>query len=90
MPNTIPSELDTPELTSVREAHRIDEARLAEYLADHLPQLKGELLLRQFEGGQSNPTYLPCSSGFSCIQKPTECPWRSGFSHCEKRPLHAS
>ncbi len=58
MPDTISRELDTPELTAVREAHRIDEARLAEYLADHLPQLKGELLLRQFEGGQSNPTYL--------------------------------
>ncbi len=58
MSDTIPSKLDTPELTSVRAAHRIDEAALAAYLGDHLPQLKGELLLRQFEGGQSNPTYL--------------------------------
>jgi len=58
MSNASPTPLDTPEITSVRPAHRIDEAALAAYLADHLPQLKGPLELRQFEGGQSNPTYL--------------------------------
>ena len=43
--------------TTVREGHRIDEAALARYLADHLPEFHGPLVVRQFEGGQSNPTY---------------------------------
>ncbi len=51
-------ERDTPELTAVREAHRFDEAALAGYLETHVPQLKGRLGVQQFEGGQSNPTYL--------------------------------
>jgi aminoglycoside phosphotransferase (APT) family kinase protein len=47
-----------PELTPVREAHRFDEAALAEYLSKHLRGFSGALGVRQFEGGQSNPTYL--------------------------------
>ena len=38
--------------------HRFDELRLAAYLADHLPRFSGPLTVRQFQGGQSNPTYL--------------------------------
>ena len=49
---------DTPEITEVREAHRFDEVALADYLAKHLPDFSGPLGVRQFEGGQSNPTYL--------------------------------
>ena len=47
-----------PELTPVRPAHRFDEAALARHLERHLPRLAGRLLVSQFEGGQSNPTYL--------------------------------
>ena len=47
-----------PELTEVREAHRLDLDRLGEYLATHLPQFPGPLSARQFKDGQSNPTYL--------------------------------
>lgn len=43
--------------TAVREGHQLDEAALARYLADHLPEFRGPLVVRQFEGGQSNPTY---------------------------------
>ena len=46
------------ELTAVRAAHRFDEAALQAYLAKHLDGFKGDLVVRQFEGGQSNPTYL--------------------------------
>ena len=53
----------TPELTAVREAHRFDEAALAEYLGKHLPGFAGDLTLLQFEGGQSNPTYRLESGG---------------------------
>ena len=37
--------------------HRLDEARLAAYLAAELPGFAGPLTVRQFQGGQSNPTF---------------------------------
>ena len=46
------------ETIEVREAHRFDAERLEAYLAAHLPGFAGPLRLRQFSGGQSNPTYL--------------------------------
>ena len=46
------------QLTEVREAHRFDEAALDRYLAEHLDDYRGPLRVRQFEGGQSNPTFL--------------------------------
>jgi aminoglycoside phosphotransferase (APT) family kinase protein len=45
-------------LIPVRDAHRFDEGRLAEYLAAHLAGFEGPLKVLQFEGGQSNPTFL--------------------------------
>ena len=36
----------------------IDDARLDAYLAVQLPDYRGPLGVRQFKGGQSNPTYL--------------------------------
>ena len=47
-----------PQLTDVREAHRFDEAALSRYLSGALPGFSGGLRVMQFEGGQSNPTYL--------------------------------
>ncbi len=41
----------------VAEAHRIDEARLFDYLSAHIEGFKGPMTVRQFKGGQSNPTY---------------------------------
>jgi aminoglycoside phosphotransferase (APT) family kinase protein len=43
--------------TAVRDAHRLDEARLAHWLAQHVPEYAGPLAIEQFRGGQSNPTY---------------------------------
>jgi aminoglycoside phosphotransferase (APT) family kinase protein len=46
-------------LSAVRDAHRFDEAALDRYLTQHLPGYRGgNLSVRQFEGGQSNPTFL--------------------------------
>jgi aminoglycoside phosphotransferase (APT) family kinase protein len=56
-----------PELTPVRAAHRFDEAALAEYLAVQLPGFSGELSVQQFEGGQSNPTFLLSAGGRSYV-----------------------
>ncbi|HEY4083058.1 MAG TPA: phosphotransferase [Burkholderiaceae bacterium] len=43
--------------TPVREAHRFDESRLAEWMAAHVAGYAGPLSVEQFRGGQSNPTY---------------------------------
>ncbi|MDP2297704.1 MAG: phosphotransferase family protein [Pseudolabrys sp.] len=42
----------------VTEALRIDEARLDVYLSTHVAGYAGPLTIKQFKGGQSNPTYL--------------------------------
>ncbi len=44
--------------TEIRQQHRFDIARLEDYLNRHLDGFKGPLEVRQFRGGQSNPTYL--------------------------------
>ncbi|MCI3181011.1 phosphotransferase family protein [Caulobacter sp. CCUG 60055] len=41
----------------VDERYRLDEARLAAWLRDHVEGFAGPLEVRQFKGGQSNPTY---------------------------------
>jgi aminoglycoside phosphotransferase (APT) family kinase protein len=45
------------ELTPVREMHRFDEDALDRYLQAHVDGYGGRLTVRQFEGGQSNPTF---------------------------------
>jgi aminoglycoside phosphotransferase (APT) family kinase protein len=39
-------------------ALRMDAARLEQYLAEHVKNFAGPLAVKQFKGGQSNPTYL--------------------------------
>jgi aminoglycoside phosphotransferase (APT) family kinase protein len=46
------------QLGDVTERHRFDRTRLAAHLGQHLPQFRGPLDVKQFQGGQSNPTYL--------------------------------
>jgi aminoglycoside phosphotransferase (APT) family kinase protein len=48
---------DMPELTPVRDVHRFDERALDAYLRDRIDGYEGDLEVRQFEGGQSNPTF---------------------------------
>ena len=45
------------ELVGVLPAHRFDEGRLAAYLARRLPGFDATVQIRQFQGGQSNPTF---------------------------------
>ena len=47
-----------PITTPVREAHRFDEDALQRYLATNLMGFRGPCSIVQFEGGQSNPTFL--------------------------------
>lgn len=46
------------QLGEVTQRHRFDVEPLAAYLASHLPAFTGPLEVKQFQGGQSNPTYL--------------------------------
>src|SRR3990167_7600847 len=41
----------------VRETHRFDVAALESYMKGHVAGFSGPLTIRQFQGGQSNPTY---------------------------------
>jgi aminoglycoside phosphotransferase (APT) family kinase protein len=44
--------------TAVRSGHQVDAAALERYLIAHVDGFRGGIEIRQFEGGQSNPTYL--------------------------------
>jgi aminoglycoside phosphotransferase (APT) family kinase protein len=43
--------------TPVREHHRFDEVRLARWLTEQIAGFAGPMVVEQFKGGQSNPTY---------------------------------
>ncbi len=45
------------EIIAVREAHKFDEQALAAYLTENVEGFAGPLTVKQFEGGQSNPTF---------------------------------
>ncbi len=51
------------QLQDVTDRHRFDTTRLADYLAGTLPGWRGPLEVKQFQGGQSNPTYLLVTPG---------------------------
>ena len=58
------------ETTAVREGHQLDEAALRRFLSENLPGFEEPLEIRQFEGGQSNPTYyLHAASGDYVLRK---------------------
>jgi aminoglycoside phosphotransferase (APT) family kinase protein len=46
------------EVGAVRTGNGFDEAQLSRYLEGAIADFRGPLTVRQFEGGQSNPTYL--------------------------------
>jgi len=50
-------------LADVRDVHRFDTSALDRYLAAHVAGFQGPTAVRQFQGGQSNPTYLLATPG---------------------------
>lgn len=48
---------------AVTESHRFDEASLARWMEAHVEGYQGPLEVRQFKGGQSNPTYQLITPG---------------------------
>ena len=65
--------MDTPEANTgtkpVAGQHAFDVAALERYLAAHLPGFAGPLIVEQFKGGQSNPTYQLTASGRSYVMR---------------------
>src|SRR6201986_5428383 len=58
------------ELVPVLPAHRFDEAALSGYLRGRLPGFDGQLQVRHFRGGQSNPTFhLQTAGGDYVLRK---------------------
>lgn len=56
--------------TAVRRGHELDRIVVERYLADRIDAFRGPLEIRQFEGGQSNPTYLlEAASGSYVLRK---------------------
>lgn len=49
--------------TAVRPGYGFDEAALENWLTANLPGFAGPLMVQQFRGGQSNPTYLLTTPG---------------------------
>jgi aminoglycoside phosphotransferase (APT) family kinase protein len=58
MPATQTAPASDVVLVDVLPQHRIDEGALWRYLSSALADFTGPATLRQFQGGQSNPTYL--------------------------------
>ena len=66
--------MTTPDLASansgttpVREGYRFDEAALARWMAANVAGFAGPLVVEQFKGGQSNPTYKLVTPGKSYV-----------------------
>ena len=55
------------EITEVRSAHAFDEAALGAYLQEHVADFMGPLTVKQFEGGQSNPTFQLITPSKTCL-----------------------
>jgi len=53
----------TGAVTAVRAGQGFDQAGLVRWLAPHLPAVADGLTVQQFEGGQSNPTFLLEAAG---------------------------
>ncbi len=53
----------TDDVEGILAQHRFDEARLENYLLDHVDGFQAGLQVRQFQGGMSNPTFLLTDGG---------------------------
>ena len=59
--------MSSGETIEVRVTHRFDAERLQAYLRTELGGFSGDVHVRQFAGGQSNPTYLIATPGKSYV-----------------------
>jgi len=57
----------TSDTIPVRETHRFDVDALERYLAQRIPGFHGPIVVSQFQGGQSNPTYRLSAAGHEYV-----------------------
>ena len=57
------------ETTEIRDAHRFDTHALEHWLTQRIGAFEGPLLVRQFAGGQSNPTFLLTAGARRCVMR---------------------
>ena len=55
--------MSSPATIDVLPTHRFDVSALERYLVDRVAGFRGPLTVRQFQGGQSNPTYYITTPG---------------------------
>lgn len=60
---------DNPEVTPVRAAHVFNEGNLHQYMQENVDGFKGPFSISQFEGGQSNPTFLLHTPGQEYVMR---------------------
>jgi aminoglycoside phosphotransferase (APT) family kinase protein len=60
--------------TAVQERHRFDVARLEAFLAERIDGFSGPLAVEQFQGGQSNPTFLLATPGARYVMRAKPAP----------------
>jgi len=51
----------------VRDVHRFDEARLVQWMSENVAGVRGPVAVKQFRGGQSNPTYKLTTGDISYV-----------------------
>ena len=62
-------EMENTGVKPVAESHRFDEGRLESWMAGHIEGYSGPLPVRQFKGGQSNPTYQLTTPGRAYVMR---------------------
>jgi aminoglycoside phosphotransferase (APT) family kinase protein len=62
-------EMENSGTKAVVESHRFDEAALDQWLRANVAGYQGPLEVRQFKGGQSNPTYQLITPGKKYVMR---------------------
>jgi aminoglycoside phosphotransferase (APT) family kinase protein len=78
------------QLGAVTGRHAFDTERLQAHLERHLPEFRGPLEVQQFQGGQSNPTYLLTTSTAKYVlrSKPGPAAKLLPSAHAIEREFH--
>jgi aminoglycoside phosphotransferase (APT) family kinase protein len=78
------------QLGAVTGRHAFDVGRLQAHLEHHLPEFRGPLEVQQFQGGQSNPTYLLATSTAKYVlrSKPGPAAKLLPSAHAIEREFH--
>ena len=79
------SEIEGVVTTEVRETHRFDVASLERYMRAHVAGFRGPLDVRQFKGGQSNPTFPSQTPGAQYVLRAQAAGQAAASAHAVDR-----